>query len=147
MKRFEFSLKKLYQYKEQVLKKEKNSLGELRKQQLQLIEDKKMCIIKKGEKCRELNGQINKGLSPQHIALHKNYIDSLDEKILNFAFRIENLENSIQKQLELIIELTKEIDSLEKLEGKQLEEYKKIELKQNELFIEEFVSHSTFTKN
>ena len=99
MKRFEFSLKKLYQYKEQVLKKEKNSLGELRKQQLQLIEDKKMCIIKKGEKCRELNGQINKGLSPQHIALHKNYIDSLDEKILNFAFRIENLENSIQKRL------------------------------------------------
>ena len=147
MKRFEFSLKKLYEYKEQVLRKEKNTLGELRKQQKVLIEEKNALIYKKGERCRELNNRVNKGLSPQHIALHKNYIECLDEKILNQVFKIDNLEKTIQKQLELIIEITKEIDSLEKLEEKQLDEYKKVEQKQHELFIEEFVSHKSFTKH
>lgn len=145
MKRFEFSLKKLSEYKEQVLRKEKNTLGDLRKQHQLLVDEKEALIFKKSERCNQLNSQINKGLSPQHIALHKNYIDSLNEKILNLSLKIKNLEKNIQRQLEVIIEITKEIDTLEKLEEKQLSEYKKADQKQQELFIEEFVSHKSFT--
>lgn len=144
MKKFEFSLKKLQNYKEQLLKKEKNILADLRKQLLLLNEEKNDLIRQRRIKNEELNKKILKGLSPQHIALHKSYIDSITEKIANINLNIANLENRIQQQLEVVVEITKEIDSYEKLEQKQLEEYKKVETKQNELFIEEFVSHKSF---
>ncbi len=144
MKRFEFSLKKLLGYKQQILKKEKNDLANLRKQQMLLIDDMNCLAEKKTCKNLEFVAKMNKGLSPQHVALHKNFIQSLNDQIKSYHLKIEQLETSIQKQLEVIIELTKEIDSLEKLEKKQREEYTKIEQKQNELFIEEFVSHKSF---
>jgi flagellar FliJ protein len=144
MKKFEFSLKKLLNYKEQLLKKEKNILADLRKQLLLLNEEKNDLIRQRRIKNEELNKKILKGLSPQHIALHKSYIDSITEKIANINLNIANLENRIQQQLEVVVEITKEIDSYEKLEQKQFEEYKKVETKQNELFIEEFVSHKSF---
>jgi len=144
MKRFEFSLKKLLGFRQQVLKKEKNDLANLRKQQHIIIEEKLSITEKKKQRNCELIAQINKGINPQHMAFHKNYIESLNDQIWDCLGQIELLDIKIQKQLELIIEITKEIDSLEKLESRQREEYNKIEQKQNELFIEEFVSHKSF---
>ena len=46
----------------------------------------------------------------------------------------------IEKQLAVVVDATKDVKTLEKLEEKQLEEYKAAEGKENELFIEEFVS-------
>ena len=46
----------------------------------------------------------------------------------------------IEKQLGIVVEATKDVKTLEKLEEKQLEEYKALETKENEQFIEEFVS-------
>ncbi len=144
MKRFEFSLKKLLAYKQQILKREKNDLANLRKQQLLLLDERKAIIELAKNKNNELNQKINSGLSAQHIAIHKHFLSSLNETAISLAHALERLEEDIQKQLNVIIEITKEIDSLEKLEKKQLEEYTKKEIKVNELFIEEFVSHKNF---
>lgn len=146
MKRFEFSLKKLQGYKEQLLKKEKNTLSELRRQMNLLLEEKESLIALRKEKCRLLDEKISKGLSPQHICVHKQYIDSIYDRMINLEMRITSLEKTIQSQLDVVIEITKELDSLEKLEKKQLEEYTKTERKQQELFIEEFVSHTSFVE-
>ena len=78
MKKFEFSLKKLMEYKQQILKKEKSHLGELRKQK-QLLDDEISFITnKKRDNCESFNRRMCGGLSPQHICLHKNYIESLN---------------------------------------------------------------------
>lgn len=55
-------------------------------------------------------------------------------------------EREIEKQLEAVIDATKEVSKLEKLEEHQIEEYKAAEQKENELFIEEFVSNSDWRK-
>ena len=52
MKKFEFSLKKLQNYKEQLLKKEKNILADLRKQLLLLNEEKNDLIRQRRIKMR-----------------------------------------------------------------------------------------------
>ena len=49
-------------------------------------------------------------------------------------------QQEIDKQLSVVVDATKDVRTLEKLEEKQLEEYKAAEGKENELFIEEFVS-------
>lgn len=146
MKRFEFSLNKLLSYKQQVLKREKNDLANLRRHQQILIEEKQALkeklIMKNTELCQRING----GISCQLIALHKNYMTSLNEQTQGLTLKIHQVGLNIEKQLGIVVEVTKEINSLEKLEGKQLSEYSKAEQKVNELFIEEFVQYTSSQK-
>ena len=145
MKKFEFSLKKLSDYKEQVLKKEKNELAGLRRQQ-QIYIDQKRKLIDCLEKTNE---QFNKerDFSPQKMAVHKYYMSSLNEQIKQSIDHIASIQKKIDEQLQVVITATKEVNTLDKLEQKQIEEYKKAETRENELFIEEFVSHTTLKAN
>ena len=88
----------------------------------------------------------NKGMSSQHIVLAKSYLNSLSEQIRSLDRLIDILEVQIEKQLGVVVEATKEVSSLEKLEEKQLEEYKKDLQKAEETFISEYVSNSQFYK-
>ena len=133
-------------YKEQVLKKEKNDLANLRKQQQQALEEKEELIAKLKHSNDQFCINANKGMSPQHIVLAKGYINSLSEKIREKEQHIISLEIYIEKQLGVVVEATKEVSSLEKLQEKQLEEYKKEVQKSEETFISEFVSNSQFYK-
>lgn len=143
MKKFEFSLSKLMEYKKQVLKKEKNQLSDYRKTLTELEDKKTKAVLERSLKNSELISRINDGLSSQHIAFHKHYIQSISDDIRELENRILLEKARIEAQLKVVIGATQEVDSLEKLESKQLEEYKKQEAKENELFIEEFVSHTT----
>lgn len=144
MKKFQFSLEKLSNYKEQVLKKEKNELARLRKQQQKYIDDK----IKLINCLEQTNQQFNreKDFTPQKMAVHKNYMASLNEQIMQCINFIEKFEKKIETQLQVVISATKEVNTLDKLKEKQLEEYQKAQIKENELFIEEFVSNTSFKK-
>ena len=146
MKKFVFSMQKLMDFKNQILKKEKNTLADFRKNLAELIEQRNSLVFLRKEKNKELIDRINEGLSPQHIAFHKNYIHSLTDRIKEIDNRIILAERKIKTQLDVVIEVTKEVDSLEKLQKKQFEEYKKLETKENELFIEEFVSHKSYAE-
>lgn len=55
-------------------------------------------------------------------------------------------EREIEAQLQTVIEATKEVSKLEKLEEHQIEEYRAAEQKETELFIEEFVSNADWRK-
>ena len=124
MKKFQFSLRKLQDYKQQLLKKEKNTLSSMRRELQEMFDEKDCLIHTRRDKNAELTDRINEGLSPQHIMLHKRYIDSITEKIANLDINIELQQKKIQQQLDVVVELTKECDSFEKLEKIQLEEYK-----------------------
>ena len=52
----------------------------------------------------------------------------------------------IEAQLQNVIEATKEVSKLERLEEHQLEDYKAAEQKETEMFIEEFVSNADWRK-
>ena len=144
MKRFEFSLNKLLGYKQQILGKEKNDLANLRKQQQQAIDEKEELAQKLKYSNEEFLIRANCGMSSQHIVLEKCYLNSLSDKIRRLEENILLLDLHIEKQLGVVVEATKEVSSLEKLEEKQLDEYTKKEQKAEEKFIEEFVSNSSF---
>ncbi len=140
MKKFQFSLKKLSNYKEQVLRKEKNELATLRNI-LQLHKDERQSLITKLEKASE-DFNKERDFTPQKMAIHRNYTLALNDSIIQKIAQIDDMEKKIEKQLDVVLGVTKELNSFEMLESKQLEEYNKTAQKQNELFIEEFVSNS-----
>ncbi|MCD7730504.1 MAG: flagellar export protein FliJ [Oscillospiraceae bacterium] len=144
MKRFEFSLNKLMDYKQQILDREKNDLAHLRIQQQQMMDEKdqlEKTLKRSADEFRELSG---KGITVMQITMFKGYHQSLRMQIKELEESIEKMEVKVQKQLGVVVEATKEVSSLEKLEEKQLEDYNFKVAKAEEQFISEYVMNSTY---
>ena len=141
MKKFNFTLQSLKRYNDQVLSGEKSVLGRLRaelaEQQSQLDEktaEYEQSIIK-------LNSLVSGGTTAMRLSLHKKYVSSLQQDIYRIKAQMAQKREEIEIQLEKVVEATKEVSKLEKLEEKQLEEYRYAAQKEEELRIEEFVSN------
>lgn len=144
MKKFLFSLQKLKDYKEQILDRQKNLLSLLRSEKIAMTEELEcleICVYKKNQ---ELNEVYRNGATSLAISVHKRYIVSLQQEIKAKQEQILKKDQEIEKQLSVVIEATKELSTLEKLQEKQFEEYSKKSAKESELFIEEFVQNSTY---
>ena len=141
MKKFEFSLEKLQNYKEQILESEKNSLGILRKElndmYFRLEELVKLIDLKSDE----LEYIMLRSVTPADFASRKRFITFKQQEGHELRRAIAAKEQEVENQLQVVVEATKEVNTLEKLEERQLEEYKYAEMKHEEMFIEEFVSN------
>lgn len=144
MKRFKFSLDKLKGYKEQILDKEKNDLAQLRSQQQSLVDEKHRVEETLRLSSEEFRQKSLSGMTVPQISLFKSYHQSLSQQIKELEASIEKMEVKVQKQLNVVIEATKEVSSLEKLEEKQLEAYNFQAAKAEEQFIAEYVVNSTY---
>ena len=141
MKKFNFTLQSLKRYNDQVLSGEKSVLGRLRAElaeQQALLDEKtaeyEQSIIK-------LNALVSEGTTAMRLSLHKKYVSSLQQDIYRIKAQMTQKREEIEIQLEKVVEATKEVSKLEKLEEKQLEEYRYAAQKEEELRIEEFVSN------
>ena len=141
MKKFNFTLQSLKRYNDQVLSGEKSVLGRLRAElaeQQALLDEKtaeyEQIIIK-------LNALVSEGTTAMRLSLHKKYVSSLQQDIYRIKAQMAQKREEIEIQLEKVVEATKEVSKLEKLEEKQLEEYRYAAQKEEELRIEEFVSN------
>ncbi|MDR0197859.1 MAG: flagellar FliJ family protein [Oscillospiraceae bacterium] len=146
MKKFRFSLDRLKRYKEQILEAEKNSLGLLRKELRDLNSELSFLVSLIDMKSDELEYIMIKGIAPADLSSRKRFITVKQQEAHEKRRQIALKEKEIEKQLSVVVEATKEVNTLEKLEERQLEEHRYKELKEQELFIEEFVGSSGYRK-
>lgn len=146
MKKFVFTLERLKQYREQVLETEKGSLADLRGQLNRLQAELEDILEELARLNRELVEMYERGTTPLDISVHKRYIAAKQQELHMKRHQIMLKEREIERQLEVVVEATKEVSKLEKLEDQQREEYKAAEQKETEAFIEEFVSNSDWRK-
>lgn len=143
MKKFKFSLEKILQLKEQILKNLKNDLSFL---QLALKEKEAEIQDLWSKYCKtdnEYKDKSSKSIMPYEIAQYKDYMTY----ILNMIKKKEEEKAIILKKIEAkkqeIINMNIEISTLEKLKDKKLAKYNYKVQKMEEILIEEFVSNST----
>jgi len=139
MKKFRFTLDKLKKYREQILEAEKNTLGILRRELRELNAELDGLIKLVDFKSDELEYIMLKGITPADLASRKRFITVKQQEIHQTRHSIQCKEEEIEAQLNVVVEATREVATLEKLEERQLEEYKMQDLKEQERFIEEFV--------
>ncbi len=144
MKKFEFTLESLRKYNEQILDSEKNILGKLRAELGELQDELESTNARYDEAREKLAQLLMGGTDAMRLSVSKKYISSLQQDIYRIKAKIAAKNEEIKAQLDKVIEATKEVTKLEKLEEKQREEYKYAEQKESEQFIEEFVSNASF---
>ena len=146
MKRFQFTLQKLMDFRQQELDRQKNSLRALQADLLRMHQEKEELIRRVEQSSEELDVVCRQGAQAYEISVRKRYIVSLQQEIHAHEFSISMKQEEVNKQLGVVVEATKDVRTLEKLEEKQLEEYKAAATKENEQFIEEFVSGQSIRK-
>jgi flagellar FliJ protein len=139
-KKFAFSLQKLLDFKEQLLEVERGILAEMNAQ-LQKMNDELSALYREhAEKTVELREKCAVGITPMEMAIHKNYLTSIEQAIRDKMRQIELQQEAVDRQLEKVREAKMEISSIEKLRERKLEEYNYLDNKAQEQFVEEFVT-------
>lgn len=146
MKKFSFSLQKILEIKEQVLENLKLELSNLNndyKNIEQYIENLK-------NKFKTVNCEFDEksavSISVGEMSYYKIYLSSILKQIDNKEEEKEIILKKIETKRHEIVNMNKEISSLEKLRENELDKYKKALLKSEEIFIDEFVSNKSMTK-
>ncbi len=143
MTKFQFSLQKLMDFREQELDRQKNTLSMLQADLRRIQEAREVLLDKVDEQSEQLERVCRLGSSASDIAMRKRYIVTLQQEIHLKEQQALQKQQEIEQQLGVVVEATKDVKTLEKLEEKQLEEYNHQAGKENEQFIEEFVSGQT----
>lgn len=141
MKKFKFSLDKLKSYKEQIKKREENTLASLRAEQLEKLHEKEELLKELDRRNAEFIRKSEKGMTAMEMVTEKGFISYILDSIKAKDKEISIITAKINKQLIVVTEASREVQTLEKLEEKQLDEYRFKERKADEAFIDEYVGN------
>lgn len=147
MKKFHFTLQKLKDFQEQELDRQKNALSLLQADLRRIEEAREVLVGKVEQQSEQLDRVYKLGSTASEIAMRKRYIVTLQQEIHLKEQQAIQKQAEIEEQLSVVVEATKEVKKLEKLEEKQLEEYNLAAGKENERFIEEFVGTQSVRAN
>lgn len=146
MKKFNFSLQRVLEIKEQLLKNLKNELKDIMNQMYQVeaeifsLKEKYSCVNK------EFVLKTSVSLAVGEVVYYKTYMESVLKKIEICEEDKKILNKKIEAKQQEIINMNIETSSLEKLKEKEMMIYNKEVAKSEEIFIEEFVSNSRMSK-
>ena len=140
MKKFQFSLDTVLDYKQQVLTSLQSEHGAI----LLRVRQQEEVLEQTEHAHRELNEEFTRrraeGISIKDALMLESGLRVLERDIDREAQKLLALQKQEEKKRDEVIEAKKETSSLEMLRDKKLEQYGKEEAKQDELFIEEIVT-------
>lgn len=147
MKKFHFTLEKLMDFRQQELDRQKNALSALQAERKKIDDEIENLKVRIAQESEELKSVCLKGSQAYDVAMRKRYIVTLQQEVHMKERQAAEKQKEIEAQLDVVVEATKDVKTLEKLEEKQLEEYNLKAGKENEQFIEEFVSGQAVREN
>lgn len=146
MKKFSFSLQKVLEIKEQLLDNFKIELSSLNND----LKNTNEAIDNMKHQFRDINQEfVDKSrisISVGEMTYYKLLMESIYKKIEVKEGEKKEIIGKIEDKRQEIINMNKEISSLEKLKEKELEKHNKAVEKSEEIFIEEFVSNKTMVR-
>ncbi|OJU14275.1 MAG: flagellar export protein FliJ [Clostridiales bacterium 43-6] len=146
MKKYKFSMQKVLDYKEDMQSHEKNILMGM-KVKYNTLCDQLDTLKQSYEDCKaEYEAKCEEGMTITQVIVQKSYILQLQEKIDLQKELMAKAAAEMEKQVEKINAITIEKSSIERLKDRNYEEYKALESKENEIFINEFVINSASQK-
>ena len=140
MKKFKFTLGRMLDYKDQLLDEEKNKLAQLRKKK-QEIDDHIESLLRELDKISvTMRQEQERGITAFQLLSYESQRTNIRRQIEQLKKEQALAKLEVKRQVQVVVQATQEVSKLDKLQDKQLEEYRKMVMKAEELEIEEFVS-------
>lgn len=146
MKKFDFSLQKVLEIKQQLLKNLKVELNNMNQHFKNLEIEKKNLNDKYDETNKKLNERLSVSMTIGEISYYKMFMNSILKQIEKKEEEKIALNKKIEAKRREIIGMNIEISSIEKLKEKEYAKYTISLAKSEEIFIEEFVSNTRMLK-
>lgn len=147
MKKFEFSLERVLDYKTHLEKNEKSTLREMRSNHSQLCTKLDDLIYRQNTYKKQYGDSCLKGTFIREVMMLRNYIEELQDQIERILSSIHKIETEIEIQINKVLGLSQENKSMGKLKDKHYLLYSKLQMKETEELIDEFVANSRFSDN
>ena len=140
MKKFQFSLQTVLEYKQQVLENLQAEHGAI----LARIRRQEERIERMEADYRALSSEFNQrkaeGITVLEAMKYEQYLRSSERQLEQAYERLRSLRQQEEKKRGEVVEAKKETSTIEKLKEKKLESYNKAVQKSEEAFIDEFVT-------
>jgi len=143
MKKFNFPLDTVLNYKDQVLDNLKNEHSQILAVIAQQEKKIEMLIAQTGAASEKMKHETQKGITINSMREYERYITFMQQRILTEQGVLKKLRRKEEQKRFEVVEAKKETASIEKLKEKKLLLYNKEVQKSEEQFIEEFVSNIT----
>ncbi|WP_251491951.1 flagellar export protein FliJ [Otoolea muris] len=140
MKRFRYSLETVLDYKQQILDNEKAEHAVIirrvdqKKEEIRRLKDELMGFHHGFDESKSVGAPI------ESFRLYDMCIGLMEEKINIRKEQLSHLKKEEEKKKQQVIAAKVDASKFEKLKGRRQEEYRKAEAKEEENFIEEFVT-------
>ncbi|MBS7402759.1 MAG: flagellar export protein FliJ [Oscillospiraceae bacterium] len=141
MKAFRFSLDRVREFKSQILDKEKKTLGVLLKNRDDIllkiaeIEQRRLALSREAE-----NKQIE-GISAIELNSYNYLLENARTQLEMLNIQLNKAEEELEAQRQVVLAIYQEKTGMDKLEERQLEEYRLLEAKENENDIMQVISN------
>lgn len=123
MKRFSFSLDRMLRYKRSLYEEARNELARLRAERAALEQRRDETRRQLLELDVEFRRKAAGGVQMDEVNAYNYYRQSAEYLIEQLGVQIAAKEVEIERQLEVVVQLDKDVKSLEKLREKKWEEY------------------------
>ena len=147
MKKFNFPLDTVLNYKDQVLDNLKSEHAQILAKVAQQENKINMMAEQRNAACVKFKEETQTGISINAMREYEAYITHMGKKILAEQGVLLTLKRKEEQKRSQVVEARKEKASIEKLKEKKLTLYNKEAQRSEELFIEEFVSNTMSVRN
>ena len=142
MKKFEFSLRHMRDYRERLLDEEKGTLQRRKAERDQIENDIARLEGDFAALSRKMQEKAEKGTTVIELRKLSAQMDNVRLQIQDLEKALVKAEQRVEKQMDVVVEANKEVTKLDKLEEKLREEYRHQVSKAEEDRIDEFVSQN-----
>ncbi len=123
MKKFSFSLERILSFKKTMYEKERNELARLRGIRNRLRERKNETLRQMLELDAAFREKATRGVRAEEISSINFHRTNSEQLVNQLQLEIDEMNVLIAKQLEIVIELDRDVKGMEKLREKQWEKY------------------------
>lgn len=141
LKKFTYSLETVLNYKDSVLDRQKEEYAKRlaeaagQRQKIETLEERQDGLMHEFDEVKRSCPHITDFL------IYAEMTDAMTEQIRQEKAKLEQLEQRAEHQKQKVVEANVDVNRFEKLKEKKRQDYRKAEQKENETFIDEFVSH------
>jgi len=145
MKKFQFRLDRVMEYKKKVEEEKKKELFTARENLRLAIENLKKLMKERKDIMDTLKNFQRDDIKINHVLLYLNYLYALNEKIKLKKIEVSQKEREVAEKEKELIEARKEVKVLENLREKRYQDYLQ-EVKRKEQFMEDEFAKFTYLR-